>query len=174
MFLFSRHRWVLLFLASLMLCLSIHALPIGLAAQPLQHSSAAVLVQQGVEHYQASEFSEAIALWQQALLVATSSQERAVIHTNLAHAHQQSGKLAQAIAAWEQAIQSYQSVGDATSHRQIASLLTEQAQAYSDLGQHQRAITLLQSATEINQKDPDTLTFAAIQGVLGNAYWALG
>ncbi|WP_348231421.1 CHAT domain-containing protein [Funiculus sociatus] len=131
-------------------------------------TSSVALVQQGIERYQVGNFTEAIALWQQALAQTKQAKDRAVIHTNLAVAYQQTGKIDRAIASWEQAIQIY--AKDGKSDRQIAKLLTEQAQAYSDLGQYRKAIALLQPGIKISDKS----TQAAAQGALGNAYWALG
>ncbi|MBD2003122.1 MULTISPECIES: CHAT domain-containing protein [Cyanophyceae] len=131
-------------------------------------TSSVALVQQGIERYQVGNFTEAIALWQEALAQTKQAKDRAVIHTNLAVAYRQTGKIDRAIASWEQAIQIY--AKDGKSDRQIAKLLTEQAQAYSDLGQYRKAIALLQLAIKISDKS----TQAAAQGALGNAYWALG
>src|SRR4028119_2171125 len=118
------HRFSLVFLASLVLCLgldtcfpgqtnqsavaiqrqfSVSALP-GEAQQPY-----AQVVQQGIEHYQAGKFAEAIALWKQALPQISTAKERAIVHNNLALAYRQIGQLAEAIAQWEQAIQIYRS-----------------------------------------------------------------
>ncbi|MBD1832755.1 CHAT domain-containing protein [Cyanobacteria bacterium FACHB-472] len=131
-------------------------------------TSSVGLVQQGIERYQVGNFTEAIALWQEALAQTKQAKDRAVIHTNLAVAYRQTGKIDRAIASWEQAIQIY--AKDGKSDRQIAKLLTEQAQAYSDLGQYRKAIALLQPDIKISDKS----TQAAAQGALGNAYWALG
>jgi CHAT domain-containing protein len=84
------------------------------------------------------------------------------------------GELAQAIAHWQKAIQIYQASPDAETQKRIAGLLTEQAQAYNDLGQHPRAITLLESAIELATEYQDSLAEAAAQGALGNAHWSLG
>jgi CHAT domain-containing protein len=131
-------------------------------------------VQQGIERYQAGKFTEAIALWEQALPQISGAQDRAIVYSNLAIAYQQIGQLDRAIAHWEQAIQIYRSQDDEAARQALAKLLTEQGQAYSDLGQHKRAITLLQSAIAMAQNYQDKLTEAAAQGALGTAYWALG
>ena len=128
-------------------------------------------VQQGILRYQLGKFTEAIALWQQALPQIAAAKERAIVLSNLGIAYRETGQLDQAIAHWEQAIQIYRSQADP---KPLAGLLVEQGQAYSDLGQQRRAITLLQSATELALQNQDKLTEAAAQGALGNAHWALG
>ncbi|MGA7932790.1 MAG: CHAT domain-containing protein [Kovacikia sp.] len=132
------------------------------------------LVEQGLRSYQTGKFPEAIALWEQALPQATRSQDRAIIHTNLGQAYRQVGKFDQAIAQWEQAIQLYQSDRTATSQKTLAQVLTEQAQGYSDLGQHKSAIERLNTAIKLAKQNQDPLTETAAQGALGNAYWSLG
>jgi CHAT domain-containing protein len=127
-----------------------------------------------MERYQVGQYAEAIALWQQALTQISAAQERAIVYSNLAIAYRQIGQLDRAIAHWEQAIQIYRSQQDNAARSALARLLTEQGQAYSDLGQHKRAISLLQSAVKITQNTPNRLTEAAAQGALGSAYWALG
>lgn len=144
--------------------------PAGSGSQP-SYSQA---VQQGIERYQGGQYAEAISLWQQALTQISAAPERAIIYSNLAIAYRQIGQLDRAIAHWEQAIQIYRSQKNEAARSALARLLTEQGQAYSDLGQHKRAITLLQSAVKITQNTPDRLTEAAAQGALGSAYWALG
>ncbi|HEY9638327.1 MAG TPA: CHAT domain-containing protein [Coleofasciculaceae cyanobacterium] len=178
-------RWLrlsLLLLASTFLCLGFHAysienvnkLAVAVETSLVASSSQEQLVQQGVERYQAGKFTEAIALWQQALPQISAVKDRAIVLTNLALAYQQIGKLGDAIAQWEQAIQIYRSQGDQATYQPLAKLLVEQAQAYSDLGQQRRAIPLLQSAIEITRQSQEQLTQSAAQGALGNAHWALG
>lgn len=113
---------------------------------------------------------EAIALWQQVLPQITQAKDRAAVHNNLALAYRQIGQLAEAIAQWEQAIQIYQRLDDEAGHRQLPKLLTERAQAYNELGQNRRAITLLHSAVELADQNQDARTQAATWGALGNAY----
>ncbi|HEY9667999.1 MAG TPA: tetratricopeptide repeat protein, partial [Coleofasciculaceae cyanobacterium] len=132
------------------------------------------LVQQGIERYQAGKFTEAIALFSQALPQITQPNDKAAVHSNLALAYRQIGQLAKAAQEWEQAIQIYQRQDDEASRSQLPKLLTEQAQAYNELGQHQRAIKILQSAVELTKQHLDSPTQAATLGALGNAYWAVG
>ena len=174
-------RFGIFFLASLVVCFVFHAWSEGQAepltaapeTQLLSSPSQNQLVQQGIERYQAGKFTEAIALWQQALPQISAAKDRAVIYSNLALAYRQTGQLAGAIAQWEQAIQIYRAQNEAM-RQPLAGLLIEQAQAYTDLGQQRVAIPLLQSAIQIALQNQDRLTEAAAQGALGNAQSALG
>ncbi|HBB33502.1 MAG TPA: hypothetical protein DC064_17285 [Cyanobacteria bacterium UBA9273] len=132
------------------------------------------LVEKGVASYQAGKFTEAIALWEQALSQITVEPDRAIILQNLALAYQQIGQLPVAIAHWEKAIKIYRSIDDKKSRPVLVRLLTEQAQTYSELGQQPRAIALLQSAQDILLQNPEPLAAAAVEGALGNAYLAVG
>lgn len=142
----------------------------AIAQTPPATISSTVAVQQGIQAYQAGNFVQAIALWQQILPQVSEAEDRAVVYGNLALAYRQMGQLSEAIAAWEKATDIYR---DLDQPAEIAKLLVEQAQAYSDLGQHQRALALLK-APELQKPQPDPLTQAAIQGIFGNAYSALG
>lgn len=169
------YRFTCLLIISLTLCLFFNTLPIWqldrqVTAEPV---SANQLVQQGIERYKAGKYNEAIAQWQQALSQLPVSKNTAIIRSNLAEAYRRIGQFSEAIASWEQAIQIYRSQKD-NSNRLVAPLLVEQAQAYSELGQHRRAILLAQSAIEIAQKNQDRLLVAAASGTLGSAYYALG
>ncbi len=178
----GRSPWSLLFSASLVFCFVFHAgsteltnqkavaVETQLSASPSQEE----LVRQGVERYQVGKFTEAIALWQQALPRITDATARAAVHSNLALAYRQIGKLAEAAQEWEQAIQIYQRQGDEVARIQLPKLLTEQAQAYKELGQNLRAIKILQSALQLAKQNSDLRTHAATLGALGNAYWAVG
>jgi CHAT domain-containing protein len=174
--------WSILFIASFVLCILLHgglsrrthysavAVETQLSASPFQ----AQLVQRGIESYQAGNFSEAIAFFSQALAQATSPKEQAGVHSNLALAYRQIGQLTDAIAHWQQAIQIYQRQDDHSARSQLPKVLTEQAQAYNDLGQNRRAIKILQSTVELAKQSSDLRTQAATLGALGNAYWAVG
>ncbi len=169
------YRFTCLLIISLTLCLFFNTLPIWqlnrqVTAEPV---SANQLVQQGIERYKAGKYNEAIAQWQQALAQIPVSKNTAIIRSNLAEAYRHIGQFPEAIASWEQAIQIYRSQKD-NSNRLVAPLLVEQAQAYSELGQHRRAISIAQSAREIAQKNQDRLLVAAASGTLGSAYYALG
>ena len=167
-------RFSFLFLAGFVLCLSLSVLPIRQTAVAAQSNSADQVVRAGIEHYKAGKFNEAIALWQHILPQITEAKDRAAVHNNLALAYRQIGQLGEATQEWEQAIQIYQRQDNQTARSQLPKLLTEQAQAYNDLGQNRRAIKLLQSALELTRRNPDSRTQAATLGALGNAYWAVG
>jgi CHAT domain-containing protein len=188
-------RFSLFVLASFVFCLVLHTGSTGQAKPPTlaqKHLVSSLLnqglppdtptVQQGIEHYQAGKFTEAIALWEAALPQIFEDKQRAIIYTNLALAYRQIGQFDREIANRGEAIEIYRAQADAATRQPLAGVLTEQAQAYSNLGQQQRAITLLESALEIAQQNRDSealqstdhLTQSATQGVLGNAYRALG
>lgn len=131
-------------------------------------------VVKAIKSYDAGRYTEAIALWLTALAQASDTKQQAVIHANLAQAYRQIGQLDQAILHWEQAVDIYQADDNKANRQLRAQLLTEQAQAYSTLGQHRRAVQLAQSAMELARRVQDQTTVAAALGVLGNANWALG
>ncbi|MEB3827835.1 CHAT domain-containing protein [Phormidium sp. CCY1219] len=144
------------------------------------------LVQRGIDRYHAGEFVGAIALWQDALsqLDATigceSEVDCAVVYGNLARAYREIGQLDRAILNWQQAFEIYQihletpGASREAIAIELARLLSDRAQAYNELGQHQQAIELLAKAQDYVKNTPDSLTEAAIQGALGNAYWGAG
>ena len=172
-------RLSVLFGMALLLCLAIHTLPIaqpGVIAQsaPSQSFAPSQQVEQGIAQYRAGQFEAAIALWQTALSQPLSQQDRAIVYTNLAQAYRQIGKLDQTIFAWDQAIQIYQTEKTNDSQIQQIKAQIERAQAYSDLGQHQRAISSLKDTLALVRKISDAKLEAAAQGSLGNAHWAAG
>ncbi len=132
------------------------------------------LVPKALESYKSGRYTEAIALWLSALSQTSDAKDKAVIHNNLAQAYRQVGQIDKAILHWEQAIQIYQADDNKAQRRLLSQLLTEQAQAYSTQGQHQRAVQLAQSAIELARQIQDQATVAAALGVSGNANWALG
>lgn len=144
------------------------------AAASAQSNPVNQLMQQGLERYQSGDFAGAIAPWQQALSQAATARDRAIIHNNLAQAHRQIGQLDRAIAQWQAAIQIHQAARTEAEQRAVAPLLIEQAQAYSDLGQHREAITRLKTALQLAQTHGDRGLEAAAQGSLGSAHAALG
>jgi CHAT domain-containing protein/lipopolysaccharide biosynthesis regulator YciM len=139
------------------------------------------LVQQGVKEYQQGQYQAAIASWQDALsgYQTEDNPNTVIVLENLARVYQHIGQAEQAIAFWSQAIDHYQQQGD---KQQLGRSLTEQAQAYSSLGQHRQAIAILcgesnhqnqcseDSAIAITQALKDSLGQAAAQGSLGEAY----
>jgi len=168
------YRFSFFLLVGFVLCLTLSVLPIGQTPVIAQSSPAQELVRSGIEEYEAGKFNEALALFLQALSQPLPNEERAVVYNNLALAYRQVGQLGEAAQQWEQAIQIYQRQDDEASRRQLPKLLTEQAQAFNDLGQHRRAIKILQSVVELAKQYQDSRTQAAALGSLGNAYWALG
>jgi tetratricopeptide (TPR) repeat protein len=190
----------ILFLGSLTLCLWLGQLPSTLRQAELgsrataQAETPSQLVQQGVERYQAGDYQNAIAHWQEALKTYTDTNnlaDKAIVLENLARAYQQIGHFEQAIQDWEQVIAYYRQLGDL---QQVGRMLTEQAQAYNSLGQHRQAIALLcgmaegtsaenapaastcrpGSALQIARQHNDSLGEVAALGSLGEAYRLAG
>lgn len=139
-------------------------------------STAAQLVERGLVEYRQGDYIEAIALWQNALQQASNAQRQAVIHSNLASAYQRLGQPQEAVGHWQHVLERYQQAPEADVLA-IASVLTEQAQAYDAMGQHSRAVRLLENAiAQLSPAggEPSRTILAAAYGALGNAYWALG
>lgn len=168
-----------LFLLSLMVCLGVgQVAPSHVQAETPNITQQ---VEQGVQRYQAGDYSGAIAVWKTALSHSRQTQNwenTAILVENLARAYQQLGQSEQAIDYWQQGV---------TLSRQLANLpqlgrmLTEQAQAYSRLGQPRQAIELLcnpmpqgtcsqDSALQIARTAQDSSLEAAALGSLGDAY----
>ena len=95
----------------------------------------------------------------------------------LARVYSKVGQFEQAIASIHPITASYQKTGDRV---QLERMLTEQAQAYSSLGQQRKAISILcygqepdcikESALAIARQQSDPLGESAGLGSLGNAY----
>lgn len=180
---------VVLFLTSLTLCLWLgHPLlrigQVSVVERATAQSPAPTqLVQQGLELYQAGDVQGAIKSWQTALSAEregnSHSSEEVNVRKYLARAYQQVGQLAQAIAQLEQVIAYYRKINEPIT---VGRMLTEQAQLYSSLGQHRRAIAILcgknqigaacspDSALEIARRHSDSLGEVAAWGSLGNAH----
>jgi CHAT domain-containing protein len=177
----------LLFGLGLLVCL----LAYGLSPLPLSLKVAAEsaplssLVRQGVEHYQAGDFDQAIAHWQKALAQAKDARQQGVIYNNLAQAYRQVGQLDRAIEHWQQAARNYRALKQA-GLQPLARVLVEQAQAYLELGQNRQAIALLcgetrsapdclsESALAIARKQSDAPGEALAWVGLADAYSSLG
>lgn len=161
-----KRRWrSIFFLVSLVFCLGL-----GRVSAQVVSSS----IQQGLEHYQAGDFQGAIAVWNNALNQNLSDQ--VVLLKSLARVYSQVGQFEQAITSLNSLIAYYQKTGDRI---QLGRMLTEQAQAYSSLGQQRKAIALLcgeqpecqeGSALAIARQHSDPLGEAAGLGSLGNIY----
>lgn len=145
------------------------------------------LVQQGVDQYQAGDYKGAIAIWQSILKTHPTgtaySRDEVDVLKNLVRAYQRMGQLEPTIAYFNQIISYYRQMGNI---QQMGRMLTEQAQAYINLGHHQQAIKLLcgehldeftckpDSAIEIARRESDNLGEAAALGSLGNTYLLQG
>jgi tetratricopeptide (TPR) repeat protein len=167
----------LLCLISLVICLglgTVSAQVVESSVQDLsvQHS----FIQQGLERYQSGDLTGAIAIWRKALEALPNETDRVILLKSLARAYSQVGQHDNAIATINPLISHYQTNGDRT---QLGRILTEQAQAYSNLGQQRRAIALLcgegvdcqkDSALGIARQQSDRQGEAAGLGSLGNIY----
>ena len=129
----------------MLLCLWLNQFPTQLSwGKIATASNETQLVQQGVESYQAGDYFQAIDYWQRAIKSFQKTENRfnrAIIAENLARAYQQIGRIDEAIDYWQQALQNYQELK--YDRQQIGRILTEQAQAYSSIGQPLQAIALL-------------------------------
>lgn len=110
-------------------------------------SDAPIAVQSGIEYYESGSFSAAIEQWLEAYSDYENDRDFsaiATVSTNLARAYQQLGQTYKELAYWEKAITAIKSLPPALDHQiKLGHLLTDQAQAYSRLGQHRQAIAVL-------------------------------
>lgn len=142
------------------------------------------LVQTGVDYYQAGDFLAAVEPWLTAYGVYETTQDfsaLAIVSENLARTYQQIGQTSEEIFYWEKAIAATQALGD---RPKLGRLIAEQAQAYSRLGEHRRAIALLcgdttennaetcqpNSALQIAETAKDITGQVTALGSLGEAY----
>jgi CHAT domain-containing protein/tetratricopeptide (TPR) repeat protein len=178
-----KRRWLsILFLISLVFCLGLSQ--VSITFNPLALSRAVVAqtidpsIQQGLERYQSGDFQGAIFIWNEALNDRLNVETQITILKYLARAYSQVGEFDRAIASLDRAIDYYRKIGDRV---QQGRMLTEQTQAYSNLGQQRRAIALLcgnskelncekDSALAIARSTSDRLGEAAALGTLGNVY----
>lgn len=158
-----------LFLISLTLCLGWG-----------QVSAQSAPVQQGLELYQSGNFQGAIDIWNNRLNHSPNTEDRIVLLKYLARVYSQIGQFEQSIVSLNSLITYYQKNGNRI---QLGRMLTEQAQAYSNLGQQRKAILILcgeqpncreGSALAIARQHSDPLGEAAGLGSLGNAYGLQG
>ncbi|WP_159788784.1 CHAT domain-containing protein [Sodalinema gerasimenkoae] len=134
------------------------------------------LLNAGLDDYRRGDYLRAIAQWQQALDQNPSPATEIRLHQNLANAYQRLGHAPQtAIFHWQQVLELAASMPESESPSSSlaqAQIRIEQAQLYDAMGQHQRAIDLLDEAR--GQLQGDRPSELALQGALGNAYSALG
>jgi CHAT domain-containing protein len=148
------------------------------------------LVQTGVTRYESGDFVGAIEPWLEAYTAYETSQELsalAVVSENLARTYQQLGQASTELTYWERAILYFRNAANTSTpaseaNVKLARLLSEQAQAYSRLGQHRRAIALLcgessaadncqpGSALQLAKTAEDPLGQIAALGSLGEAF----
>jgi CHAT domain-containing protein len=189
----NRHPLWLLFAAVVLLCIwcgNLSGLASGSHGLVAQAINVQQLVQTGVTRYESGDFVGALEPWLEAYAVYETTQEipaLAVVSENLARTYQQLGQSAAELTYWERAIlYTTKSANASTSalatEAKLARLLSEQAQAYSRLGQHRRAIALLcgeapnaescqpGSALQIAEAAADPLAQIAALGSLGEAF----
>lgn len=184
--------WLILCLGSFWLTLKQPALshpPSQSLSQPLSHDqnlrehppmavedTGETVSDPGLDYYQRGDYVRAIAQWQQALAQPQTRNTQIRLHRNLANAYQRLGSApAEAIFHWDQVLDLAQpspNQNSRLSSQQQAQIQVEQAQLYDAMGQHQRAIDLLQEALIV--LDGDRPSELAALGALGNAYSALG
>ncbi|AFY57181.1 hypothetical protein Riv7116_4768 [Rivularia sp. PCC 7116] len=168
-----------IFTVSLIFCLWFNNTLI--AATPVS----ANFVKQGIELYNAGDFPGAINVWLKSISTEDDRKTESEIEIRqyLARAYQQIGQIDKTINYLNQVIEYFRATNN---QQQVGRMLTEVAQAYSDLGQHQRAINILcgdlqqqqvcsqNSALGIARVQNDSLGEAAANGSLGNALYFLG
>ncbi|MBV6626080.1 MAG: CHAT domain-containing protein [Rivularia sp. (in: Bacteria)] len=175
------HRFhYLIFTLSLILCLWFDGnIPIVATPAPT------AVVRQGIELYHAGDFRGAIAVWLKKLTEegkANQQESDIQVRQYLARAYQKVGEVDKAINNLNKVVEYYRTNNNM---QQVGRMLTEVAQAYSNLGQHKRAINLLcgdmnqaqcnqNSALGIANRQQDSLGEAAANGSLGNALYFLG
>lgn len=142
-------------------------------------------VQQGIVLYEAGDYLGAIAPWQTALAAYEASGDlgnAAIVEENLARTSLQLGQASDAVRYWGNAAELHQQLKDQSA---LGRALTEQAQAYIQLGQHRRALALLcsslnsencaeGSALSLAQSVDDALGQAAALGSMAEAHRLLG
>ena len=179
------HRLLsILFATTLMICLSSGNVSLTLGQIRVGESATAqsvdlkLLIQQGVERHKTGDLQGAITVWNTALNNQPGVADRVTILKYLARVYPQVGQVDRAIASLNQLIAHYQKVGD---RLQLGRMLIEQAQAYSSLGQQQKAIALLcgdqiepncgkESALVIAHEQSDQLGESAGLGSLGTIH----
>lgn len=182
-------RFFFSFLLSLIICLSVNALPAlhlstnakepqeivsnYQSAENILKQSSAKLVQQALADYALGNYERAIVQWERSL-ENPEGIDPVTIHTNLGAAYWQVGNLSKAIEHWEQAIQIYRDRKDSDSSHELAAALTDQAQAYNALGQFRFSIERSREASDIAHKVQERHIEVVAQGVLGNAYTTAG
>ena len=137
-------------------------------------TEAEALFQQGLEHYQAQRFTEAIQAWQRALPLyegAPHGADRAAVLTGLAAAHLALGEYRLAADAAQQAATLAQAVGNAELEAQALGNL---GIAYRELGHYEPMLEAYQRALVLVQRQGDRPDEAHLLELLGNGYEALG
>ncbi len=132
------------------------------------------LLQQGLKHYQASQFVPAIQSWQQALIVYREFKDRrgeGQTLGNLGLAYRNTGEYSKAINYQQQALTIFQELKDRQSEGQ---LLGNLGNAYLAIGEYDTAIKSQQQSLTIARETKDRVGEGAALGSLGMVYAELG
>lgn len=184
-----RYLLMLLFLSSFLACLCLSYIPSKVISSELgqgaiaQSSEATQLMQQGIDSYHSGDIQGAVEFWrrveQDSGEDGIPSEEQVRVWKYLARGYQQLGQVEEAIAQLDRVISYCRQTGNRVL---LGRMLTEQAQAYSSLGEQRKALTLLcnrdtlsqdcqeSSALQIARSQSDYLGEAAALGSLGNIY----
>ncbi|BDA76470.1 TPR repeat (plasmid) [Calothrix sp. PCC 7716] len=137
-------------------------------------------MQEGVERYRVGDFIGAVGLWEKALQGKIKNPEDAVVvRENLARTYQYIGRMQQSKENWEKVIAYYLQVGNV---KMLGRSKAELAQVYNNIGQSQKALTLLcspniditgcagDSAVQIARNSKDVEGEITALGILGDTY----
>lgn len=191
------HRLLsVLFLCSLTFSLWLGQIPTTNGKAVESRSDVLQLVREGVDKYQAGNFSTAIEKWSAALDFYpkdTVNTNVAIINENIARAYRQLGQSEKALPYWEKVTAFHRGAGN---RKKLGHSLTEQAQSYINMGQPMKAIAILcgtyyqsgsdkenglgknqckqASALEIARREQDKKGEVAALGSLGESYHKRG
>jgi tetratricopeptide (TPR) repeat protein len=152
-------RLFVIFLLSLILSLLVAGKQ--LVAKPFQ-------LQQAQQYLAQGQYQSAIAILE-SFLKTSNEQDKLKVYYPLARAYAAAGKVESAISVLEKGILAYRQSENSS---KLARLLIEQSQAYTSLGQNQKAISLLTEAIELSKPNPQLHLLAL--GSQGNIYLQQG
>lgn len=133
-----------------------------------------ILVLQGYDQFQTSEFEAALQSWQKSLGIYRElgmQQAEATVLTNLGLACAAIGNYAKAIDYLDEALAIAQEIKD---HKGEGDILVNLGNIYCDLGQYDLAINYYQQSLPIAQELQNHLGESMALGNLGNAYQIIG
>lgn len=181
------YRHALLFLVGLILCLLVSLAPVTKAYESPESSSyqnfaasqqnlndIKKIISQGAAAYSTGQYNLAITIWSKALNQNLEEQNKSVINSYLATAYRQVGKVSKAINHWGKVIDIHRTKKNKEAQYLLAVALTDQAQAYTSLGQFRPAFHQLEEALNIAQNQDNKNIEAVIWGAIGNAHSIAG